>query len=360
MNRFVRRTKAIAAKEVLHILRDVQVLYLALGMPIVMLFVFGYAVSFDIDRIPLAVADADDTPSSRAFVSRVFAGDAFVRASAQVTEATAEQSLRTGEAQAVLIVPRGFAKHLARREQAEVQLIVDGSDSTLAGTAITYANGAVSSAGEGARIRTLFNPAMRSRFSIVPGVVALILATIAPLLAALTIAREWERGSMEQLFATPVRRLEVILGKLLPYVALGFLQALIVLVIGAAVFGIPVRGSLVLLLVGAGLFLVCMLAQALLISVETKNQLVAVEMTVSTSLLPVQLLSGFLFPIANMPGWLQAISRGIPARYFLVVLRGVLLKGTSASALAPQAAALAAFAALMLALAVYRFRRRLA
>ncbi|NPC86824.1 ABC transporter permease, partial [Pyxidicoccus fallax] len=209
------------------------------------------------------------------------------------------------------------------------------------------------------RVRTLFNPNGRSALFLVPGLAAYLLAIVAVLITALTVAREWERGSMEQLFATPVGRLEIVVGKLLPYLGIGLLQVLLVLTVGAWLFDVPVRGSLVALGLGALLFLVGMLGQGLLISVITRNQVVATQVATMSSMLPSMLLSGFIFPIENLPPPLRVISLLIPARHFVTTLRGVLLRGNGLDVLWPQLVALTLFAALMLTLATRRFQRRL-
>jgi ABC-2 type transport system permease protein len=208
-------------------------------------------------------------------------------------------------------------------------------------------------------VRTLFNPTGRSALYLVPGLASYLLAIVAVLITALTVAREWERGSMEQLFATPVGRLEIVVGKLLPYLGIGLLQVLLVLTVGAWVFGVPVRGNLGTLGLAALLFLIGMLGQGLLISVVTRNQVVATQMATMTSMLPSMLLSGFIFPIENLPLPLRLLSTLIPARYFVGTLRGVLLRGNGFAELWPQLVALTLFAALMLAAAMGRFQRRL-
>lgn len=371
--RFLVRVGAMAAKEVLHIQRDPRTLYLALVMPVVLLVLFGYGVSFDLDRIPLAVADGDRTPASRALV------DAFVRTGeftrvAEVAPDEAERLFRRGVAQAVLVIRPQHGRDLLRGEPGRAELLVDGADATTANQILQKADAIAAAetrrrAGVAglsaaprleARTFTRYNPEARSALFLVPGLTAYLMAIGAVLLTALAVAGEWERGSMEQLFASPVGRFDIILGKLLPYLALGMLQLLLVVAVGATAFEVPIRGNL-LLLFGLGLtFLVGMLGQGLLISVLSKNQLVATQAGVLSSLLPSLLLSGALFPIENMPRLLQAISRVVPARYLVHGLRGVLLKGSGPGLLWPDVAAMAVFALAILALATARFQRRVA
>ena len=370
MNRFVRRTWAVAHKEVLHILRDARAVYLALGLPVVMLMLFGYGISQDVDHVPMAVVDQDRSPASRRLCQGLVAGGDFVHELDLATPDEAEAARRSGRVKAVLVVPQDYGRALSRGLPAEVQLLVDGSDGTTATIAMGDAAGIVGATAAaravrptlnaGPRVRVRFNPGMRSAYNMVSGVIVLILAMVASLLTALTISREWERGTMEQLFATPVSRLEVIAGKLIPYTGLGFVQTLLVLTLGSYLFDIPIRGSLVTLFVCSTLFLLAMLGTGLIASVVAKSQLVAVQFALMVAYMPVAMLSGFMFPIENMPWWLQWISRAVPGRYYLTTLRGVLLKGNGFALLARDATTLGIFAAGFLAVAVWRFRRRLA
>jgi ABC-2 type transport system permease protein len=370
---FLRRVGALSRKEVIHILRDVRVIYLALGLPVVLLTLFGYAVTFDLDRLPIAVVDLDQTPASRRLVQAMTASDSFQVKLALRDPEEVGLHFRRNELKAALVIPRDFGRSLTRAEPADAQLLLDGTDGTTTSIALGYAMGIsqaetrrlLEKAGlvlrpplEG-RVRVRFNPGMKSARFIVPGLIAVILAIMAVLLTALTVAREWERGSMEQLFATPVRRLEVILGKLLPYVGIGSVQVLLVLTVGAWLFGVPIVGSLWLLAAAALLFLVGMLGQGLLISVVTRSQQLATQFGMLSSLLPTLLLSGFLFPVQNMPRPLQFVSALIPGRYFIGILRGVLLKGNGWNVLWPQFVGLGLFAVAMIALSTARFRRRL-
>jgi ABC-2 type transport system permease protein len=361
----------MSAKEALHIRRDPRTLYLALVMPVVMLLIFGYGVSFDVDRIPLAVADRDRSEASRQLV------DAFVRSGefervADVAPEDGERVLRGARALAVLVVRPGYGRDLLRREPGRAQLLVDGSDATTASQVLQKADAIARAATLRlahpapalappleARTWTRYNPEARSALFLVPGLTAYLTAIGAVLLTALAIAGEWERGSMEQLFASPVGRFEIILGKLLPYLALGILQLLLVVAVGASVFAVPIRGSLLALFALGLTFLVGMLGQGLLISVIAKNQLVATQAGVLSSLLPSLLLSGMLFPVENMPRALQVVAAVVPARYLVHGLRGLMLKGSAAGTWL-DLGAMALFAGAVLLLATARFQRRVA
>jgi ABC-2 type transport system permease protein len=374
LRRFVVRTAAVAAKEATHVVRDPRTLYLALGMPVVLLVIFGYGISFDVDDVPIAVVDQDRTPDSRALERALASGREFVIAARADDPAEVDRLFRDRTAAAALVVPHGFAADWAAGRAASVQLLVDGSDGV--GAQSVLGNGAAALRAEAVRrlaaqtggapsplaaeVRLLFNPALRSAVFFVPGLIAYILYIVGVLLTALTIAREQERGNLEQLFATPVGRLEVMLGKLLPYLALGLLQALLVLAFGMAVFEVPLRGSLVVLGLGTLLFLAGALAQGLFISSVAGSQQVATQAGALSSLLPGILLSGFVFPVENMPAVLQWVASIFPARYYVDLLRGVMLRGNGFDVLWTDFLGLGVFCVAAVALATLRFKRRLA
>ncbi|MBI4701716.1 MAG: ABC transporter permease [Deltaproteobacteria bacterium] len=371
LRRLLLRFLAIANKEVMHIRRDPQILGFALGMPVVMILLFGFGVSFDVEHVPLVVVDQDRSASSRALVDRFTASASFEVVASRRDPAEVETLFRAYLAKAALIVPEGYERRLRRGEQAQAQLLLDGADNTTAGIALGYA-AAVSLAASRAEIerlvgplapslsvrsRTFFNPALQSSVFLVPGLMVVILVMCTVMLTALTVAREYERGSMEQLFATPVGRLEVILGKLVPYFVIGLVQVLLVLALGVTLFHVPVRGSLLLLFVVASLFILAMLMQGLLISVATRSQMLASMVAAVSTFLPGMLLSGFVFPVENMPWLLRAVASVLPARYFLRALRAVLLRGNGLEVIWPDLVALALFCLVLLAAATKRFRR---
>jgi ABC-2 type transport system permease protein len=367
------RTGAIAAKETLHIRRDPRTLYLALVMPLVLLLLFGYGVGFDLEDLPLAWVDPAPSASSRA-LQRAFAasGEFEVEGAADAQEA--QRRFVRGRALGAVVLPGDYERRLLAGQDVQVQLLVDGADAVAANQVLAKADAIVRAASRArlgleaqrerppvqVKVWTLYNPEGRSALYMVPGLTAYLLAISAVLLTALAIAGEWERGSMEQLFASPVGRLEIVLGKLLPYLALGLLQLLLVLAFGATVFQVPLRGSLLLVFFAGLLFLLGMLGQGLLISVVTKNQLVATQAGALSALLPSMLLSGMIVPVENMPLPLQWFSYLVPARHLVQVLRGVLLKGNGLATLWPQLLAMLLFGLAVLALATRRFERRVA
>lgn len=355
------RIAAMAHKELAHIRRDQQMLALALALPLVLLLLFGYALSFDVDHIPLAIVDQDQTAESRALVRAFTAGDLFVEARREAVVEDVLPALRRGDVRAALVIDNQYARHLTRGEPAPVQLLVDGGDNNTAAVAMGYAVAVASPPPATLPVtlhaRALFNPGLRSAVFILPGLIVFLLVMIAVMLTALTIAGEFERGSMEQLFATPIKRIEIVLGKLIPYFALGLLQVLLVVTAGVVLFGLPVRGSLVLVGAISSLFILANLAQGLLISVLTRNQMIASQTAVLSTLLPALLLSGFVFPIANMPLPLQIIARIFPASHLVDALRAVLLRGNGIEALLRPAAAMTAFFVVMLIIATRKFKR---
>ena len=371
--RFGARVLAISGKEILHIQRDPRTLVLALVMPVVMLLLFGYGVSFDVDRIPLAVSDQDRTEESRR-LALAFTENGEFRPVGGVDPAEADTWFRRHRTRAILVVPRGYARDLARGGPARAQLLLDAADPVTANQVLAKADaialaesrrlaaaaGAVAAPPLQVKISTRYNPEARSAVYIVPGLAAYLMAITAVLLTALTVAGEWERGSMEQLFASPVSRLEIVLGKLLPYLGIGLVQLLLILGVGSNVFDVPILGSPLLVILSGLLFLAGMLGQGLFISVVARNQLVATQAGALSSLLPSLLLSGMLVPIDNMPRVLQLVSRIIPARYLVDALRQVLLKGNGIAAIWPDLLAMAIFAVAIVALATRRFKRRIA
>jgi ABC-2 type transport system permease protein len=367
------RIGAMAGKEAIHVRRDPRTLALALVMPVVMLFLFGYGVSTDLDRIPLLFADQDQSEASRA-LALAFGGSREFTVAGRPAPEEVEALFRGGAAVAALVVPRGYQRDLLLGRKAQVQLMLEGADPVVGNQVLAKADAIARVESQrlaGAtlarlqtplqvRVWTRYNPEGRSALYMVPGLSAFLLAITAVMLTALAIAGEWERGSMEQLFASPVGRLEIVLGKLLPYLVLGLVELLLVVAFGALVFDVPIRGSLPLIMLFGLVFLAGMLGQGLFISVVAKNQLVATQAGALSAMLPSIILSGMIFPIENMPLALQTVSRLIPARYLVHGLRGILLKGNGLDVLWPDLLAMAIFAVAILGLATARFKRRVA
>jgi ABC-2 type transport system permease protein len=368
------RLLAIGRKEWIQLRRDTRSMILAFVLPLFLLLFFGYAITWDVDDIPIAVLDQDRTRESRELVEALEASGYITVVEHLVSAEAAERRLVDEDVLGVLTIPPGYARDLtAPGRTAQVQLLLDGSDANTSTIALNYADAIVS--GHGARValqgrparlpialesRAWYNPDLESRHMIVPGLIAVIMSIIAAMLTALTIAREWERGTMEQLASTPVTRLEVVLGKLLPYLAIGLFDVAVTVAAGMTIFGTPLNGSIVLLAALTLLFLVGALGLGIFISAAVKSQVLATQIAMVATYLPAVLLSGFLFDIASMPVVLQGFTFLIPARYFVTVTRGIFLKGVGATVLWPQAALMLLYAVLGLTLATRAFRKELA
>lgn len=369
-----RRLFAVARKEVRQLARDTRSLLLAFLLPVLLLVFFGYAISWDVRDVPAGVLDQDRSAESRELIDAFRASGYFTIEAALDGPDQIRPLLDRGRVQAVVVVPPGFAADLGAGRTARVQALIDGSDANTATIVLGYARGVVASwaarrAGDGAspprpaliaETRVWFNEELESKNMIVPGLVAVIMMIVAAMLTSLTIAREWERGTMEQLAATPVTRLEVVAGKLLPYLAIGLLDVAVSTALGVWLFGVPLRGSLLLLAALSLLFLSGALGLGMFISAVARSQILATQIAMVATFLPAFLLSGFMFAIAVMPRPLQLVTYLVPARYFLVVTRGIFLKGVGLEVLQPQALLMLVFAAAGLGLAVASFKKELA
>lgn len=365
------RVWAIARKEAIQLRRDRRSMILAFLLPAALILFFGFAITFDVKNIELVVLDQDRTAETRRLVDS-FTSSGYFEVVGYVDRAgDVDQALARGDARVALTINPGFTADLVSGRGARLQLILDGGDANTATIAMGYAETIISrfnltpsSGAANAPIRLhsriWYNETLESVNMIVPGLIAVIMSIIAAMLTALTIAREWERGTMEQLAATPVRRSEVVLGKLLPYVGIGLADVILAVVAGRLVFGVPVRGDLVSFAVLTLLFLVGALGLGMFLSAALKSQLLATQAAMLTTYLPALLLSGFLFSIANMPFALRAITFVVPARYYITVTRGIFLKGHSIVDLMPQALALTLFAIIGVSLATVMFRKEIA
>lgn len=373
----LRRFWAVARKEFLHIRRDPRSLVLAIGIPMLMILIFGYALTLDVNHVPVVVWDQGRSVESREYVARFSASRYFdlVRTVGSYSEITDVIDRR--EALLALVIPATFAGDLAAGRGTEVQALVDGSDSNTAAIVLGYTQavtqgfndtvsvtrlqqaGLTSTAPLELRPRVWFNADLESKNFIIPGLIAVILGLIAALLTSLTIAREWERGSMEQLISTPVRPVELVLGKLTPYFVIGMVDVLIAIGLAVFLFQVPLRGSVVLLLAMAGIFIVGTLSQGILISILTRQQLLASQLAMVSTFLPAFLLSGFMFAIPNMPWVVQGITHIVPARYFVALVKGIYLRGVGLDVMWRDALLLSLFSLGVAGASVLRFKKTL-
>ncbi len=373
-----RRLRAVARKEFLHILRDPRSLIMALALPLVMLALFGWALTLDVDRIPLAVLDLSRTAESRDLVSR-FEGSRFFTLEVSASSyAEVEKVLDRGICLAALVIAPDFARDVERGQDAKAQFILDGSDSNTASIALGYAQalfGTYSRAQLEGLVRSRagfmpeqpvrlesrvrYNPRLLSKNYIVPGLVAVILMIIASLLTSLTIAREWEMGTMELLLSTPVRAGELVLGKMAAYLVLGAVDTVLAVGLGVLVFQVPMKGSVLLAALSCLIFLCGALCWGILLSASVRNQLLAYQLGMLSSFLPAFLLSGFIFAVENMPLPVRAVSNLIPATHFIALLKGIFLKGVGLEVAGGALLLLAGFAVVVFAAATRRLKGKI-
>jgi ABC-2 type transport system permease protein len=374
--------RAVVRKEVRQISRDRRMLPMLVVAPMIQLTVFGYAVNFEVNRVDTVVCDEDDSSDSRALVRSLQADGTFRDVGAAIDCNRPDDEVADGRAQLAVLIPRGLSRDLAAERPAQVQVLVDGSNPTIGRFAAVAASGAVDlqSAAilqrrlerlrglQGAEVRLpmitaeprlFYNPQMRSPLFMVPGVAAMLLLLVTTIATAMGLARERELGTLEQVMVTPVRPGELILGKVTPFVVIGLLDVLGTLTLGAWLFDVPVRGSLLVLFLGTVLYLLSTVGLGLFISTVSRSQQQAF-LGGFFVMMPAILLSGVMTPVENMPSWLQPIAWINPVRFYVEVLRGVLLKAAGFRDLWLQFAALFLFGSVILTLAVARFRKRLA
>ena len=380
----IRRIVPLARKEAIHIRRDPRSLFLAIGLPIILIVLFGYAITLDIKHVAISVVDQDRTTLSRDFTARLRASAYFDLRDVLDNPAGVERYLDEGLVKAVIIFPDGFARDVAGGRDAAIQILLDGSNNNTALIAMGYisrlvqklgtdmlierfARGGLSGSMGGAagfpsvvpKMRVWYNPELRSTDFIVPGLVAVVMMVLSGMLTSLTIAREWETGTMEQLIAGPVRAHEIVIGKLIPSFGLGLAQLVLIVVTGTILFGVPLRGNLFALLASSSAFLLCGLTIGLFLSIATKSQQLAYMFSLLTTLLPAFLLSGFMTPISSMPRLIQYVTYLFPARYFMGIVRGIFLKGYGFGHIWVPLMFLTGFSGLMFAACVRRLRLRL-
>jgi ABC-2 type transport system permease protein len=371
------RVVAVARKETREILRDPVTLGIAIGLPVLMMVLFTYAITLDVREIRLALLDQDGTPESREYVAGFLASGYFSLEVVAHDAGALQRALDRGQARVALVIPGDFSRRLRQGLDADVQTLLDGTFPNTAIVALNYVDAitavftervaAAALATRGLRpspavrvdARVLYNADLRSERFVVPGLYAVILMAFPPLLTALAVVRERERGSIQQIYVTPIRAAEFLGGKVVPYGVIAFLDLILLLLVGRWWFQVPVAGSVPLLLGLAVLYVACTVGIGLLVSTSTRSQVVAILLSIVLTLMPSFLFSGFLFPIATMPPAFQWYSHMFPARHYMEITRGIALKGLGLERLWPPALLLLAYATAVLTLATLRFRRRL-
>ncbi|WP_413574581.1 ABC transporter permease [Bdellovibrio sp. HCB290] len=359
---------AVAVKEVFQIVRDPFTMAVAIVMPIVMVLFFGFAIEFNMDKIPLAIFDGSKTVESRILIDSFVSSKYFVP-KAVYSPAHAIETLDGGRSKTALIIKPEFARNLTPYRQSEVQILIDGADNSSAGSVIGYLAGvqqlSMKKLFPAADLRNpveihsrfLFNPELNSQWFVVPGLAAVIIAVLSILLTALTVAREWENGSMELLLGTPVRPFAIIVGKLLPYAVMGIVSIIFVFMMSKLVFDVPFRGSFILYMLSALIFLCTYLAQGLLISVLTRSQQLSMQFAMLSGLLPSMLLSGFIFPTEHMPPFFYYFTMILPARWFIEISRQLFLQGSGFMQILPSFGMLCLLLLVLLAIATKKFKK---
>jgi len=368
----------IIVKEMLQLRRDPIRLRMMLLAPVLQLILLGYAANLDVNRIPMVVHDLDNTPASRALVDDFVSSGYFTLEGRIDRPEQVNHALETGEAALALVIPKGFAADLAGGRPAPLQAIADGSDAAFAARSVNYAGMIVREYASGvivermmrsgatvrpvmldSRVRVWFNPELSSRWFFVPGILALVVMVISMIGTAIGVVREKEMGTMEQLIVTPIRPIELIVGKLVPNALVGFVVILLVLSVVRFLFHVPIRGSLGLLLLLSLLFLLTNQGLGLFISTVSRTQQQAMMSAIFFAMLPMLLLSGFVFPIENMPVIFQWFTYLIPVRFYFTIIRGIMLKGVGFEVLWDESLALLVFAVVTMVLSVWRFQKRL-
>lgn len=372
------RLLAMAEKEIIQIRRDTRSIAIVIAMPVIMMLAFGYGVSFDTKHIPVYIYDMEGSQQSQDFLKR-FQSSIYFRVVKTVSNyKELVQAIDSGKCQIGIVVPSDFSSKLRSGETVSIQALVDGTDGNSANLGISYSQAVVQSYTQKIQMqwlqrrgqttlsptisvdsRTWFNESLESMVTIVPGVVALVMAVIGTFLTSLTIAREWERGTMEQLISTPVTPMEIMLGKLTPYIVIGLFDTCVCAIVGVWWFEVPFRGAIWVFFLSSIMFLTVVLSMGYFFSVIAKTQLSASQISLIATFLPSFMLSGFMYPIDQMPSFIQIITHIVPARYYMEILRNVFLKGTSFTLMWQDLLGLTIFALLLAVIATRVFKKRL-
>jgi ABC-2 type transport system permease protein len=368
------RIIALSKKEIIQILRDPRALAMAFVLPMILIFLFGHAITLDLRNIPFGILDYDKSKASRELASDFVSSGYFDHKFDLENPTQADSLIQLGQARIILVIPAGFERDIKRGETADLQILTDGADANTANLSMGYADMIISAVNQklivestgqkvkppiDLKVRFWYNPDLRSQSFIIPGLIALIMAVVSALLTSLTVAREWERGTMEQIITTPVTSLELAIGKLFPYFVIAMIDVIIAAAVGTIIYNVPFRGNLFVLLSFSSIFLVAVLGLGFLISVVTKSQQLAYQFALLVSFLPTFLFSGFLFPISSMPKFLQYVTLLIPGRYFVSIARSLFLKGGGWGHLYMEGLVLLGFAVLIVLIAARKFKKQL-
>jgi ABC-2 type transport system permease protein len=358
-------------KEFYHIIRDFRTLLLLFGLPVVQILVFGYVIRNEILDVKLAILDNSKDEVTREITSKILSSDFFILEENISKTEDVDEIFKEGKVKEVIIFEPDFAEKLEKYGSADIQLLADASDPNSASLVVNYTQGIIANYLKGInqqtkqpmqivpKVRMMYNPELKSTFMFVPGTMAMILMLVSAMMTSISIVREKEFGTMEALLVSPLKPLQIILGKVTPYVLLSFVNAVTIIFLGYLVFGLPVRGSIILLLAVSTLFITLALSLGILISTFSRSQQVAMVISVTTLMLPTILLSGFIFPIENMPKILQWLSYIVPPRYFITIIRNIMLKGTDLAYIWPETSVIIGMTLVFIALSALKFKTRL-
>ena len=358
-------------KEFYHIIRDFRTLMLLFGLPVAQILIFGYVIRNEILDVKIAILDNSKDEVTREITSKILSSDFFILKDNISNTRDIDRIFKDGEIKEVIIFESDFAEKLQKYGSADIQLLADASDPNSASLVVNYTQGIIANYIKGInqqikqplqivpRIRMMYNPELKSAFMFVPGTMAMILMLVSAMMTSISIVREKEFGTMEALLVSPLKPLQIILGKVSPYVLLSFINAVSIIFLGYLVFGLPIRGSIILLLTVSILFITLALSLGILISAFSRSMQVAMFISVFTLMLPTILLSGFIFPIDNMPEILQWLSYIVPPRYFITIIRNIMLKGTDLVHIWVETSVIIGMTFLFITLSVIKFKTRL-
>jgi ABC-2 type transport system permease protein len=371
----IKRTFAISKKEIIHIRRDMRSLLFSFLIPLILLVLFGYALSLDVKNIPTTILDYDKSSYGREFVATIEQSKYFIINDYAGSYKELEQNIESGKSVMAIVIPPDFGSKIKSGQNVSVQTIIDGSNSNKAALSFGYISALSQSFSTkvlneektlnnikvplNIQTRVWYNENLESKNFIIPGLIAIIMLIVASLLTSLIISREWENGTMEQLIVSPIRPIELIVGKIIPYFLIGMFDLMVIVIIGKSVFSIYLRGSVVMLVLLSSIFLIGALGMGITISIITKSQILSYQLAMLTSFLPSYILSGLVFPISSMPKFIQYVSYIIPAKYFIIILRGIFLKGNTFMILSMEVLYLTIFAILVFVAANFNFVKKL-
>ncbi|MFA6923807.1 MAG: ABC transporter permease [Bacteroidales bacterium] len=367
----MKRFKGFVIKEFYHIFRDYRSLLILIGMPIIQILLFGFAITNDIKDAKIAILDNSKDEITQKLTHKILSSGYFILEKNISNTSDIEKSFRQGKIKEVIIFENGFAKKLQKEGKANIQVISDASDPNTANLLVNYTNAIISSFQMEmlksqlmpyqivAEVKLRYNPEMKSVFMFIPGTITLLLMLVSAMMTSISIAREKELGTMEILLVSPLKPLQIIVGKVVPYILLSFINAITILLLGYFVFNMPFNGSLLLLLFECLLFLIMALSLGIFISTFANNQLTAMMASMLGLMLPTILLSGFIFPNENMPYWLQIICNIVPAKWFLIIIKSIMLKGIGIKYVLKETLILTGMITFFIALSVKKFKVRL-